>query len=213
MVITHHAGQCFKVTFGDLTLAFDPISKKGTLPAVRFGADIALVSRNHPDMNGTEEVAYGEKQPFIIRGPGEYERAGVTVRGFPTKSRYGLPKGTEEAINTIYFVELEGMNLCFLGALADTELPQEAREALDEIDILFVPIGGDGVLPPASAYKLAVSLEPHIIIPMHWSGMGDEGALKTFLKEEGSSVTPVEKLTIKKKDAVAQDGAILVIKP
>ncbi len=29
MVITHHGGQCFKVTFGDLTLVFDPISKGG----------------------------------------------------------------------------------------------------------------------------------------------------------------------------------------
>ena len=39
MVITHHGGQCFKVTFGDLTLVFDPISKGGTLPAVRFEQD------------------------------------------------------------------------------------------------------------------------------------------------------------------------------
>ena len=72
MVITHHGGQCFKVTFGDLTLVFDPISKNATLPAVRFGADIALVSRDHPDINGVEEVTYGEKTPFAITGPGEY---------------------------------------------------------------------------------------------------------------------------------------------
>ena len=64
MVITHHGGQCFKVTLGDLTLVFDPVSKNGTLPGDRFGADIALVSRNHPDMNGVAEVAYGEKVPF-----------------------------------------------------------------------------------------------------------------------------------------------------
>ena len=38
MVITHHGGQCFKVTFGDLTLVFDPIAKGATLPSVRFGA-------------------------------------------------------------------------------------------------------------------------------------------------------------------------------
>ena len=39
MVITHHGGQCFKVTFGDLTLVFDPISKGSALSPVRFGAD------------------------------------------------------------------------------------------------------------------------------------------------------------------------------
>jgi L-ascorbate metabolism protein UlaG (beta-lactamase superfamily) len=213
MVITHHGGQCFKVTFGDLTLVFDPISKNGTLPGVRFGADIALVSRNHPDMNGVAEVAYGEKVPFGITGPGEYERAGVTVQGFLTKSEYGLPKGESVATNTMYAVDLEDMNLVFLGALSDAKLPAEAREAIDEIDILFVPVGGDGVLSPKAAHDLAVSLEPRIIIPMHWSGMGEGKALETFLKEEGGSVEKTEKLTIKKKDAAGKDGAIIVVQP
>lgn len=213
MVITHHGGQCFKVTFGDLTLAFDPISKGATLPAVRFGADIALVSRNHPDFNGVEEVTYGEKAPFVISGPGEYERGGVTIQGFLSKSRYGLAKGQEEAVNTVYVLELEDMTLVHLGALADKELSKEAREAVDEIDVLFVPVGGDGVLTPADAHALAVSLEPKIIIPMHWSGMGEPKSLEAFLKEEGGTPEKLEKLTIKKKDVLQKDGAIIVIQP
>ena len=213
MVITHHGGQCFKVTFGDLTLVFDPISKGGTLPAVRFGADVALISRSHPDMNGAAEVAYGDKQPFIVSGPGEYERGGVTVQGFLTKSRYGLAKGQTEAVNTIYAVELEGMTLVHLGALSETELPKEARESIDEVDVLFVPVGGNGVLSSAEAGKLATALEPHIIVPMHWSGMGDPKALERFLKEEGGADETTDKLTLKKKDALTKDGAIIVITP
>jgi L-ascorbate metabolism protein UlaG (beta-lactamase superfamily) len=213
MVITHHGGQCFKVSFGDITLAFDPVSKGATLPATKFGADIALVSRNHPDMNGVEEAAFGEREPFVISGPGEYERAGVTVQGFLTKSEYGLAKGQDKAVNTMYAVDLEGMNLVFLGALSAKELPADAREAIDEIDILFVPVGGDGVLSPSDAHELAVKLEPHIIIPMHWSGMGAAKSLDAFLKEEGGAVEKVEKLTIKKKDALTKDGAIIVITP
>ena len=213
MVITHHGGQCFKVTFGDLTLAFDPIAKGATLPSVKFGADIALVSRNHPDMNGIAEVTYGDREPFVVSGPGEYEHSGVTVRGFLSKSTYGLPKGAENAVNTIYEVELEGMNLVFLGALAEPVLPADAREALEEVDVLFVPVGGDGVLSPAAAHEFAVSLEPHIIIPMHWSGMGAPKSLETFLKEEGGTAEKVDKLTIKKKDAAAKDGAIIVVTP
>lgn len=213
MVITHHGGQCFKVTFGDLTLVFDPIAKGATLPAARFGADIALVSRNHPDMNGVEEVTYGEKVPFAITGPGEYERQGVVVQGFLSKSKYGLSKGDTEAVNTIYSVSLEDMTLVHLGALADSELSQEARESIGEIDVLFVPIGGDGVLAPDNAHKLAVSLEPKIIIPMHWSGIGSAKALDTFLKESGNGNEKVDKLTLKRKDLVGRDGSILVITP
>ncbi|MEK7179444.1 MAG: MBL fold metallo-hydrolase, partial [Patescibacteria group bacterium] len=191
MVITHHGGQCFKVTFGDLTLVFDPIAKGATLPYVRFGADIALVSRDHPDMNGIEEVTYGEKKPFAVTGPGEYERAGVVIQGFLSHSAYGLAKGQEKAINTVYSVQLEDMTLVHLGALADTELSQEARESIREIDVLFVPVGGGGVLTSAKAHELAVSLEPKIIVPMHWSrggtsegtqGIGTPKSLEAFLK-------------------------------
>ena len=223
MVITHHGGQCFKVTFGDLTLAFDPIAKNGTLPSVRFGADIALVSRNHPDMNGVDEVTYGEKVPFVVEGPGEYERQGVVIQGFLSKSHYGLAKGQTEAVNTIYSVDLEDMTLVHLGALSDTELTKEAREGIGEIDVLFVPVGGDsprsssgggdGVLTPAKAHELAVSLEPKIIIPMHWSGMGDPKSLETFLKDAGSAGEKMDKLTLKKKDLIGRDGSILVLTP
>jgi L-ascorbate metabolism protein UlaG (beta-lactamase superfamily) len=213
MVITHHGGQCFKVTFGDLTLVFDPIAKGATLPSVRFGADIALVSRNHADMNGVDEVTYGDKKPFSITGPGEYERQGVVVQGFLSRSTYGLPKGQEEAMNTIYAVELEDMTLVHLGALGDAELSKEARESIDEIDVLFVPVGGDGVLSPAKAHELAVSLEPKVIVPMHWNGMGEGKALEAFLKEAGNGSEKADKLTLKKKDLIGKDGSILVLTP
>lgn len=211
MVITHHGGQCFKVSFGDVTLVFDPVSKKGTIPAVRFGADIALISRNHPDMNGEEEVAFGGKEPFVIAGPGEYEKDGVTVQGFLTTSQYGLPKGQMDAVNTIYTVKLEGMTILHLGALFGTSLPPEAKEAIDEVDILFVPVGGDGVLTPAEAAKIATMLEPKVVIPMHWSGMGEAKALETFIKEAGGDSEKMDKLTLKKKDIADKDGAIMVI--
>ena len=216
MVITHHGGQCFKVTFGDLTLVFDPIAKNATLPAVRFGADIALVSRDHPDMNGVEEVAKQDGKggvPFAVTGPGEYERGGVVIQGFLSHSKYGLEKGQEQAVNTIYSVQLEDMTLVHLGALADAELSQEARESIDEIDVLFVPIGGDGVLSAAKAHELAVSLEPKIIVPMHWSGIGQPKALEAFLKEAGNGSEKVDKFTLKKKDLVGLEGSILVITP
>ncbi len=213
MVITHHGGQCFKVTLGDLTIVFDPINKGATLPSARFGADIALVSRDHPDMNGVSEVTYGEKVPFAITGPGEYERQGVVIQGFLSKSAYGLAKGQTEALNTIYTVDLEDMTLVHLGALADAELSKEARESIDEIDVLFVPVGGDGVLSPEAAHKLAVSLEPKIIIPMHWSGIGEPKSLEAFLKAAGSTGEKVDKLTLKKKDLVGLDGRILVVTP
>ncbi|MCX6789974.1 MAG: MBL fold metallo-hydrolase, partial [Candidatus Kaiserbacteria bacterium] len=134
-------------------------------------------------------------------------------QGFLSKSMYGLGKDQTEAVNTIFAVDLEDMTLVHLGALSDTELSKEAREGIGEIDVLFVPVGGDGVLTPAKAHELAVALEPKIIIPMHWSGMGEPKSLETFLKDAGNGSETVDKLTLKKKDLVDRDGSILVLTP
>jgi L-ascorbate metabolism protein UlaG (beta-lactamase superfamily) len=204
MIISYQGAQSFKVQFGDTVLAFDPVSKKSKFKANNFGADIALISLNHPDMNGVDQVNRGEKQAFIINGPGEYEIQGVFIKGLFSSSSYD---GSEH-INTIYTVNFENMNLCFLGALGNTEIPSETKAGIDGVDILFVPIGGNGTLNPTEAYKFAVSLEPSIIIPMNF----DEKSLKTFLKEGGGEgVKPVEKLTIKKKDLEGKEGEIFVL--
>ncbi len=206
MIITYNTLESFKVQFGDTVLAFNPVSKKSKLPASSFGADIALVSLNDPDMNGIETVSRGDKNPFVVSGPGEYEFADVFIRGFASKSNYG----GEERINTVYLVTLEDMRLCFLGALSDPKLSPDTLEEFGDIDILFVPVGNDGVLNPAEASKMGVSLEPHIVIPMH----GTPDTIKAFLKEEGESgIVPVEKLTIKKKDIAEKEGDIVLLQP
>lgn len=211
MIITYHGGEFFKVSHGDITLAFNPISKDSSLKGTRFGADIALVTANHPDFNGLSEVVYGERVPFEVSGPGEYEIKDVFIRGFATSTRYGA-KGDDEKINTVYFVELEGVKLLFLGAVADKALSQEAREHVDDIDILFVPIGGEGVLEPDDAHELAVELEPKVIIPMHYGAVGKKNALELFMKEEGKEAPKAEeKLTIKRKDLEGKTGEIVVL--
>lgn len=208
MVISYHGGECFKISFGDTTLALNPISKDSKLKKIRFGADIALISLNDDDFNGVDQVAHGDKSPFAIVGPGEYEARKVFIRGIPSVSHYG---GTER-INTIYIISLEGINLCFLGALGTRKINAETKELLGDIDVLFVPIGGDGVLNPSEAHELSVELQPHIIIPMHYDGIGNKDALSVFLKEE--SVTKngaLDKLTLKKRDLENKEGEVIVL--
>jgi len=206
MVITHLGQEFFKVGFGDITLALNPISKDSKLKTSKFGADVALSTTNHPDMNGFDQVSFGEKKAFEISGPGEYEVKEVFIKGFASESMINGEKG----MNTIYTIELEGMHICFLGALSNKDLPSETLEAIDDIDILFVPIGGKGTLAPSDAYKLAVKLEPKLIIPMQWSE--DKAVLKTFLKEAGEeNIKPEEKLTLKKKDLEGKEGDVVVL--
>jgi hypothetical protein len=204
MVISYLGGECFKVTFGDLTIAINPPGKSSKLASSKFGADIALVSLPHEDFNGTENASFGERQPFVISGAGEYEVKGVAVRGFGAPTTYGK----QETINTIYSISLEGMNLCFLGAMGSPELPAAAKQEVDEVDILFVPVGGGEVLDHAAAYKLAVQLGPKVIVPMHY----DAASLKLFLKEAGAEGTKAEeKLTVKRKDLEGKEAEVVVL--
>ena len=204
MVITHHGGECFKVSSGDTTLAFNPISKKSKLSAVKFGADVAFISMDHADFNGAAEVAYGAKQPFVVNTPGEYEVGGMHARGFGVKTMYDK----KERFNTIFQVSFEGINILFLGAISDAQIDPAILGALGDVDILFVPIGGDEVLDVPAAAKLSAKLEARCIIPMHYN----DAALKAFLKELGSSNgKPQDKLTLKKKDVAVMEGEVRIL--
>lgn len=213
MIISFQGIESFKVSQGDLTLALNPVSKDSKFDSSNFGADITLISANHPDLAGTDSTSRGEKESFIINGPGEYEVKDIVIKGFLSESKYGLSDKEEKKFNTVYKIIFDGIGLGFLGALSEPTLSPEALEALENVDILFVPIGGEGVLDPEAAYKLAVSLEPSVIIPMHFGQVGHKDALKTFLKEGGEEkVEALDKLVIKKKDFEDKKGEIIVLK-
>ena len=208
MIITCQGNQFLKLQVGDLVVAVNPISKESTMKTSRFGADICLISLNDPDFNGVDQVVFNGQQPFVISGPGEYETRGVFIRGLPSQSSYGK----KDRINTIYTLTLDSINICLLGALGTATLPAETKEALDEIDILFLPIGGDGMLLPQEAYKLAVSLEPKLIVPLGYdTPVAIKDALKIFLKEAGDTVPKTDKLTLKRKDLDGKEGDVAVL--
>ncbi|MFC1614963.1 MBL fold metallo-hydrolase [Patescibacteria group bacterium] len=205
MIITYYGKQFFKIQQGDTAIAINPAGKKSKIKATKFGADVAISSLHHEDFDGVDEMKYGDKTPFAIIGPGEYEIGGVFVKGFAIESSYDK----KNKINTVYSITVDNINVAFLGVLNTPELSNEIKEGLDGIDILFIPVGGEEVLTPEEAHKLSTKLGPSIIIPMDY----DDQSLKTFLKETGSEdVKPVDKLTIKRKDVEEKEGEIIVLK-
>lgn len=205
MIITYFGKQFFKIQQGEMVLAFNPVSKASkTGISAHFGADIALQTTNHPDYNGIEQLSHGERTPFVINGPGDYEIKEIFIKGVLSEALIGGKK----YINTIYLFTLDNINIAFLGALGDAELSKESREAIDSMDILFIPIGGGGMLDAKGAAKLASSFEPKLIIPMDY----DQGTLKAFLKEMGEEKAEVvDKLTIKRKDLENKEGEVIVL--
>ena len=205
MIITYFGKQFFKIQKGEMVLAFNPVSKASkTGISGKFGADIALVTTNHADYNGLEQLTHGERVPFAITGPGDYEIKEIFVKGVLSNAEIGGKK----YMNTIYVFSVDNISVAFLWALSDANLSKDAVEAINSPDILFVPVGGNGVLGAKDAAKLAASLEPKLIIPMDY----DSASLKAFLKESGEEKAEVvDKLTLKSKDLDTKEGEVVVL--
>ncbi len=206
MIITYFGKQFFKIQQGEMVLAFNPVSKASkTGISAHFGADVAMVTTNHPDYNGVEQLSHGERAPFVVSGPGDYEVKEIFIKGVAS----GAEISGKKYINTIYLFSVDGMNIAFFGALSNLELSKEAHEAINSPDIIFIPVGGGGLLDAKMSAKLASSLEPRLIIPMDYN----DTSLKQFLKEIGEEKAEVvDKLTLKRKDLDNKEGEVIVLK-
>ncbi|MBI2100663.1 MAG: MBL fold metallo-hydrolase [Candidatus Vogelbacteria bacterium] len=220
MIITYHGAAMVKVSHGEWLAVFNPIGRLGKSKSSRFGADLAMISLNDPAYNGVEEATpperfrragFGGRRPFVIDGPGEYEVAGAFVRGFAS-----LGPGLK--INTIFDLVLDGKRLAHLGALADSDLPAAVKEEMGPVDILFVSIAdsprfgeaGGKLLNPRSAYQLALTFNPHLIVPVNYTSE----TLKQFLKEAGEEgIKPLDKLALRGKELTEKEAAVTVLEP
>lgn len=206
MQIQWYGQSCFKIQSGEITLIIDPFSKEIGLNPPRGKADIVLSTHSHDDHNNID----GFEDAFIVNTPGEYEIKGVAIKG--VESCHDDVGGKEFGINTIYAIEIDEIKVGHLGDLGQKELTAEQVDAIGDIDILIVPIGGsyslDGqkmaTLDADGAKKIINQIEPRIVVPMHYSIDGNkikmEGPEK-FLKMFGvSEKDAVSKISIKKKD-------------
>ena len=138
MIISYFGEQFFKISQGDLVVAYNPIGKDASVPVpTRFGANVALVSLNDPRFSGIESVTHGETVPFVINGAGEYEVRGVDIVGVSSETTLGK----EEKINTSYLVTIDDMKLCLLGGLSNEKNVTDIKAKAGDIDILFLPVG------------------------------------------------------------------------
>lgn len=188
-----------------MTIAYNPQDK--TFKSSRFGSDIALLSTHHPFSNGLETVTLGDKEPFLVDGPGEYEIKGVDIVGAHTDTVIdGAPY-----VNTVYRFSIDGIMIVCMGHITEeTVLSPKVKELAELADIIFVPAGDMGTLSASHAYKFAASCTPSIIIPLSYT----PDSLARFLKEGGQEdAEHVDKLTLKRKDLDGKESKIIVLDP
>jgi len=209
MDILWHGRTCFTIKSKNGVIVTDPFSAD-EFKAPKLKADIVILSLEN------EETLPVEGEPKYINWPGEYDVKGVPIFGIRA---WNIPKSEEEKGAqkkevTVYTFELEGVKFCHLGYLGH-KLTDDMMTNLQNIDVLFVPIGGVNAMDAKKAHEVIEEIEPRVVIPMLYKYPGEKldlNAIDEFLKEEGvKNPVELEKFSIGSKGQLPQDHTEFVI--
>jgi L-ascorbate metabolism protein UlaG (beta-lactamase superfamily) len=202
MDITFLGHSSFKIKTKTASVITDPFdSEMVGLKYSGVDGDIVTISHDHKDHNEVDRVSGVKK---VVSGPGEYEIMGVSILGYQTF--HDESKGSDRGKNTIYVYETERLRLAHLGDLGHM-LSEDLVNEIGDIDVLFIPVGGEFTINSKVASELVRKIEPFFVIPMHYQMQGlNPGTfaklspVEDFLKESGFVVENMAKFSVKKED-------------
>jgi L-ascorbate metabolism protein UlaG (beta-lactamase superfamily) len=200
---------CFRLRGRSAAVVTDPFPPSIGLKLPKLEADLVTVSHEHENHNYTQVM----RDSYEIRGPGEYEVAGVSVVGVPTF--HDAEKGAKHGRNTVYLIEIDDVRICHLGDLGHALEDAEA-EAISSPDVLLVPVGGRTAINAAQAAEIVRQLEPRFVVPMHYAIPGLKLELDTldrFLKEMAVTAgEPQAKLSVQASSG-EYETKVIVLEP
>lgn len=202
MDIQYVGHSCFRLRGKEGIVITDPFKSSVGFAMPSLRADVVTVSHHHDDhdnVSGVGATANREK-PFIIEEAGEYEVGGITVFGHT--SWHDDQKGAERGRNIMYSIFIDDIHVLHLGDLGH-RLDQKTIEAIPAVDVLLCPVGGVYTIDAKVASEVISSLEPAVVIPMHYrtaqhdSGtFGELATVEDFMKEYGKTAQPQDKLRL-----------------
>jgi L-ascorbate metabolism protein UlaG (beta-lactamase superfamily) len=202
--VTWLGQSCFRLRGKNAAVVTDPFPPQ-LGPRLKLEGSLVTVSHGHDNHNHVQAV----KTDRVIEEPGEYEVAGVTVRGLPTF--HDGSQGSEHGRNTVFVIELDDVRVCHLGDLGHA-LDDRALEVIGNVDVLLVPVGGGQTLDGAKAAEVVRQVEPRYVVPMHFghpSLRTELAPVDRFLKEMG--VAEAESQTRLQVQASAADTETKVV--
>ncbi|GAC1470218.1 MAG: MBL fold metallo-hydrolase [Candidatus Dormibacteraceae bacterium] len=209
MDVTWLGHGCFRLRGRSAAVVTDPFPPSIGLRLPKLDGDLVTVSHEHENHNYTQVM----RDAYEIRGPGEYEVAGVSVIGVPTF--HDAEKGAKRGRNTVYLIEIDDVRICHLGDLGHA-LDDAEAEAIASPDVLLVPVGGHTAINAAQAAEIVRQLEPRFVVPMHYRIPGlklELDPLDRFLKEMAVTASePQPKLTLQASSG-EYETKVVVLEP
>ncbi len=142
----------------------------------------------------------GQDARLLIEGPGEYGVASFDIRGIAAQRH--LDTEEQGFLGTIYRIEFGEVRIGLLGNIYE-KLNDETLEELGVVDILIIPVGGNGyTLDATGAVSLVRKISPKVVIPVHYADSAlayevQQDGLDLFVKELGVPVESTSKYRVK----------------
>ena len=167
-------GQSAFLLRGEHTVFIDPfgamtgLSQRGLRfdypPIEGVEAELLLVTHEHGDHNAVEVIG---GSPEVIRSKaGTFDTAIGEVVGI--NSEHDDLAGTKRGPNTIFRFSLDGVRIAHFGDFGQAALRREQQQAIGEIDVLILPVGGGPTVGGEPAAVIVQALQPRIVVPMHY---------------------------------------------
>lgn len=184
MDVQFYGANCLVFTSKDLRVVVDDhLAALGGKSVSREG-DLVLFTGRH-------EGDHPKGARMVIDSPGEYEVSHLSITGTPARSHMDED---EKSLNSIMYKIVSGETSYLVTGHVFPSLTDDELEAIGIVDVLFVPVGGNGfTLDPIGALKLIKAIEPKLVIPTHYADKSlkyevPQQELEAAIKELGMEV-------------------------
>lgn len=140
----------------------DPFDESVGYKTFKDEVDLVTISHHHFDHDYLDSI---KNKPEIADEVGLFYKCDIPIEGIA--SYHDDVKGAKRGENIIYILTIDGYKICHLGDLGHI-LSHEDINKIGNIDILLIPVGGNYTIDGKEASYIAKSINPHIIIPMHY---------------------------------------------
>lgn len=210
MDIQFYGANCLRITSKQASIVIDDALQSLGKKSITKKNDIALIT--NPSL--FEDSA--DTARIKIDVPGEYEISTVSFKGIPARAHMD-EDGKLTA--TMYKIVINDIRILVTGHV-HPELSEEQFEKIGSVDVLIIPVGGNGyTLDPVGAAKLIKALEPKITIPTHYDIKGLNYEVPQQTLEEALKVLPMDpaetldKYKLKPGAALPEVKQLIVLEP